>query len=80
MKVISTIVDRHGRINDIELFDKDPGLEDHKKLDDHSITLSDVLDTYGEKVKKEAKRYTLFYDFKPYNSEEPILLALGASA
>ncbi len=39
-------------------------------------TLQDIFDSYGSKVKKEAATHQLFYDFDPYNSKEPILLAI----
>jgi hypothetical protein len=46
------------------------------KIEDNTLQLADIFGTYGEKVKKESQKYTLYYDFKPYNPDEPILLAL----
>ena len=43
---------------------------------DHSMTLFEIFKTYGADAKEEAPKYTLYYDFKPYNSTEPVLLAL----
>ena len=43
---------------------------------DIKTTLFEIFKTYGEKSKKEAKEYLLYYDFHPFNSTEPILLAL----
>ncbi len=43
---------------------------------DHSMTLFEIFKTYGADTREEAPKYTLYYDFKPYNSTEPVLLAL----
>lgn len=44
------------------------------------MTLFQIFKTYGYKTRDEArgkdKEATLYYDFHPYNSTEPILLAL----
>jgi hypothetical protein len=40
LKVINTIIDRHGRVTDIELYDKDPTVTNEAiKFEDHTITL-----------------------------------------
>jgi len=46
------------------------------EFSDQSITLFEIFKTYGADNREEAPKYTLFYDFKPYNSTEPVLLAL----
>lgn len=40
------------------------------------LTLFEIFKTFGEPTKKQAKEYMLYYDFHPFNSTEPILLAL----
>ena len=46
------------------------------RLNDTKLSLLEIFKTYGEKTRKEAKEYVLYYDFHPFNSTEPILLAL----
>lgn len=36
----------------------------------------EIFKTFGEKSRKDAKEHLLYYDFHPFNSTEPILLAL----
>jgi hypothetical protein len=36
----------------------------------------EIFKGYGEKRKVDAVEHILYYDFDPYNSTEPILLAL----
>ena len=43
---------------------------------DQSLTLFEIFKTYGHEDKEEAPNFTLYYDFKPFNSTEPVLLAL----
>lgn len=43
---------------------------------DQSTTLFDIFKTQGADEKEEAPTHTLYYDFKPFNSTEPVLLAL----
>jgi hypothetical protein len=40
------------------------------------MTLFEIFKTYGADTREEAPKFTLYYDFKPYNSTEPVLLAL----
>lgn len=46
------------------------------RFGDQSMTLFEIFKTYGAEEKEEAPVHTLYYDFKPYNSTEPVLLAL----
>ena len=46
------------------------------EFSDPSTTLFEIFKTYGADERAEAPKFTLFYDFKPYNSTEPVLLAL----
>ncbi len=50
------------------------------RFNDIKMTLFQIFKTYGYKTRDESrgkdKEVTLFYDFHPYNSTEPILLAL----
>ena len=46
------------------------------EFSDQSTTLFEIFKTYGADNREEAPKTTLFYDFKPYNSTEPVLLAL----
>ena len=43
---------------------------------DPSTTLFEIFKTYGTKSTEGMQEFTLYYDFKPYNSTEPVLLAL----
>lgn len=43
---------------------------------DPSMSLFEIFKTYGGEDKNECPKFTLYYDFKPYNSTEPVLLAL----
>ena len=117
------IIDHHGRVENIQLYDKDPtvfkkeaealekakekeqkkkkegeGEEEveveaqkeeqppqYKTFDNSSTTLYEIFGEYGVEMKKEldeeteeAKkaRGTLYYDFTPYNSKDPVLLSL----
>ena len=36
----------------------------------------EIFKTLGADEKEDAPTFTLYYDFKPYNSTEPVLLAL----
>lgn len=40
------------------------------------MALYEIFKTYGTKSRRDAPEFTLFYNFHPYNSTEPILLAL----
>jgi hypothetical protein len=46
------------------------------RFDEIRISLYDIFKTYGGETRSEAPECTLYYDFDPYNSKEPILLAL----
>ena len=130
MMVKQKIIERHGRVENIMLYDKDPtafkkeaaelekrkekerqekkkraaegeqeaeneeqeeeedlGPPPYKTFDNPSMTLFEIFGEYGLEMKKdfedaekeeEAKksRGTLYYDFTPYNSKDPILLSL----
>lgn len=41
------------------------------------MKLHELFDSFGEKDKDDAPELSLYYDFKPHDSEEPILFALG---
>ena len=41
------------------------------------MQLNYIFDIFGHEQKTSAPEVMLYYDFKPYNSEEPILFALG---
>ena len=41
------------------------------------MTINELYGTLGEKNKQMAPEFSIFYDFIPHNSEEPILFALG---
>lgn len=41
------------------------------------MTINELYGTLGEKNKQSAPEFNIFYDFKPHDSEEPILFALG---
>lgn len=43
---------------------------------DNKTQMMEIFKTYGEPSKKQAKDHVLYYDFMPFNSTEPILLAL----
>ena len=62
---------------------KDPEEEEekYKTYDTESMTLFDIFGEYGTVDKKEVDENpefckTLFYDFTPYNSKDPVLLSL----
>jgi len=40
------------------------------------VTLFDIFKIYGSETRGEAEEVTLYYDFDPYNKDEPILLAI----
>ena len=45
------------------------------------MTIHEIFDTYGKETKAEVDedkelQKTLFYDFTPFNSKDPILLSL----
>ncbi len=46
------------------------------RFTDIKTSLFEIFKTYGDKTRKLAKEHTLYYDFHPFNSTEPILLAL----
>jgi hypothetical protein len=46
------------------------------RYNDIKVSLFEIFKTYGEKTRKIAKEHILYYDFHPFNSTEPILLAL----
>lgn len=46
------------------------------RYDDIKTSLFQIFKTYGDKTRKQAKEHTLYYDYHPFNSTEPILLAL----
>ena len=112
------IIDHHGRVDNIQLYDKDPTvfkkeeeaaerarekekegeaeeaeaeavqeekLPQYKTFDNSSTTLYEIFGQYGVEMKKELEddteeaknaRGTLYYDFTPYNSKDPVLLSL----
>ena len=56
-----------------------------KTFDNSSTTLHEIFGTYGVDMKKELEedteeaknaQGTLYYDFTPYNSKDPVLLSL----
>ena len=42
-----------------------------------NMKLHELFGSYGSKNKSEAPEFAIYYDFKPHDSEEPILFALG---
>ena len=46
------------------------------RYNDIKTTMYEIFKTFGEKSRKDAKEHLLYYDFHPFNSTEPILLAL----
>ena len=46
------------------------------RYDNQSLTLFDIFKVHGADEREEAPVHTLYYDFKPFNSTEPVLLAL----
>ncbi len=53
----------------------------YKTFDNQSMTLFDIFGVYGCDLKSELKEkpeltMELWYDFKPYNSKDPVLLSL----
>ncbi len=40
------------------------------------MTLFEIFKTHGTDDREEAPTFTLYYDFKPFNSTEPVLLSL----
>ena len=126
MMVKQKIIDHHGRVENIKLYDRDPtpfvkeaeqaaklkekekakpkkdeegeqkdeNEEEQKKeelpppyktFDNSSATLHDIFDNYGVEMKREleedtdeakAAKGTLYYDFTPFNSKDPVLLSL----
>jgi hypothetical protein len=46
------------------------------RFDEKTTSLFEIFKTYGTKGRKDAPEFTLYYNFHPYNSTEPILLAL----
>ena len=53
----------------------------YKTYDDLSMTLFDIFGAYGCSLKSQLPEHPelhfhLWYDFKPYNSKDPVLLAL----
>ena len=46
------------------------------RYDDKRTSLYEIFKTYGTKSRKGSPEVTLYYNFHPYNSTEPILLAL----
>ena len=46
------------------------------RYDEQGMSLFEIFKTYGDEDKNECQKFTLFYDFKPFNSTEPVLLAL----
>ncbi len=84
--VVAKIAGFHGRVDQIQLFDrkpvknedptKPPKLDGVTEYSDPSMSLFEIFKTYGEEDKNECPKFTLYYDFKPYNSTEPVLLAL----
>ena len=56
-----------------------PQKETHKEYTDDALTLFEVFDSHwGHEEKEDAEEMDLWYDFTPYNSKDPILLALMA--
>lgn len=46
------------------------------RFNDPKTSLWEIFKTLGEPTKKQAREHMLYYDFHPFNSTEPILLAL----
>ena len=46
------------------------------RFNEAKLSLFEIFRTLGEPTRKQAKEYILYYDFHPFNSTEPILLAL----
>lgn len=46
------------------------------RYNDPRISLFEIFKTYGESERVDSKEHILYYDFHPFNSTEPILLAL----
>ena len=82
-KIYFKIIEKHGRVDDIRIFLNEPGTvkpegegegDEETSLDDMNMEIHELLDSFGDKVKKQAPEFPLYYDFKPHDSDEPILL------
>ena len=41
------------------------------------LKMHELFNTFGEETKAKAPEFCVYYDFKPHDSEEPLLFALG---
>mmetsp|Transcript_18306 Transcript_18306/g.32905 ORF Transcript_18306/g.32905 Transcript_18306/m.32905 type:complete len:108 (-) Transcript_18306:553-876(-) len=69
------IAERYGRVDEIEVFVGDPNVE-YSKVRDDTAKLGELLQTFGAPNKDQAQAYLIHYDIVPFNSTEPLLLAL----
>lgn len=69
------IAERYGRVDEIEVFVGDPNCE-YSKVSNDAVKLGTLLQTFGATQKEDAHDYLIHYDIVPYNSTEPLLLAL----
>ncbi|CAI2377431.1 unnamed protein product [Moneuplotes crassus] len=87
-KVYRKIISRHGRVKNIKIYTEEPPQEGDTntegellsmppELTDKMQQLHEVFGSFGEEVKADAPEFTLHYDFQPFDSDEPLLFALG---
>ena len=74
------ISENHGRVENISLYPDNPKVnEGVKKLDNDYDTIQTIFGIWGDKDSDKAPKIKLYYNFDPYNSTEPVLLALGTN-
>lgn len=74
--VLRQIQEVYGRVESISLY-LGEHTQDYNRVVDTVQTVGNLLQTYGNSEKAAAEAFGMFYDFQPYNANEPLLLAIS---
>jgi hypothetical protein len=74
-KLIRKIQSALGRVEKVFLYLGD-STQSHNKIQNYEQTLGNLFQTFGSSSKENPDKYSIYYDFLPYNPKDPVLLAI----
>lgn len=74
-RLIRQIQSTLGRVERVQLYMTDPP-QAHSEILNYEQSLGNLLQTFGSIEKDQPDKYTIHYDFLPFNPKDPVLLAI----
>ena len=74
-KLVRKIQLELGRVERVFLYAGESS-QPHNHITNYDQTLGNLLQTFGSPNKENPDRYSIYYDFNPFNPKDPVLLAI----